>query len=132
MYNRYRLKFALRKLFTQRELLFYHTQVSQTMTNIHSGVEEIIKSPQDKEVTLIVGISSLDNEDIQASIRAIGGDIEQEVPINCLAVTISEKKVQDLSDINGVQSIEIESSWQAAEGADMGNSTRHKTSQSLS
>lgn len=103
------------------------------MTNIHSGVQEIIDSPEDNEVTLILGVHSLNDEDIQASIGAIGGEIEEEVPIDCLAVTISEEKVEQLADINGIQSIEIEGSWQAAEeGVGMGNSTPHKTNQSLS
>lgn len=86
------------------------------MTHISSGIQDIINNPDETEtVTLIVTTKDTTDNALQTEIRDVGGDIEEELPFNCLAVTIPEPNIKALSDINGITEMEIESVFSGAE-----------------
>lgn len=86
------------------------------MTHISSGVQDIIDSPDETEtVTLIVTTEDTTGDRLQTEIKNTGGDIEEELPFNCLAVTIPEHKLKALTDIDEITEIEIESVFSGAE-----------------
>lgn len=76
-----------------------------------SAVEECLESPTaGSEITLIVGVAS-DTDDAVEPISAIGGDVEEELPYNSLAVTIDESDLQHLCELDFVESVEIEKEY---------------------
>lgn len=92
------------------------TLTGDKMTNIQPSIEQIVESPEQGErVTLIVGTESNEIKRVEEEINQIG-EVEERVPIDCLAVNIPEENMGDLCDIDGVTSIEIEGTWRAEEG----------------
>ena len=86
------------------------------MTQTTSGIESIIENPnKDETVTLIVTVTDTDTQAIHDAITDAGGDIEEVLPFNCLAVTTPEHKLEDLKDIDEITEMEIESVFSGAE-----------------
>lgn len=86
------------------------------MPKLQPGVERILESPDsDMSVTLIVGVDESSKEEIKTQINRIG-DVEEELPVACLAVSVSQPNLQEICDIDGIESVEIEGTWRAEEG----------------
>lgn len=91
------------------------------MTTTSNGVDEILADPEDERtVTLIVTIADTDTETTKTAITNAGGDIEEEVPYNCLAVTINEEHLEALVAIDGVEAVEIEGTFTGDANNDTG------------
>lgn len=86
------------------------------MTNTTPGIESIIENPnEDETVTLIVTVTNTDTQTIHDAITDAGGDIEEVLPFNSLAVTIPEHKLEALQDIDAVTEMEIEGVFSGSE-----------------
>lgn len=83
------------------------------MTDIQPGVREVLESPEEGErVTLIVGVDPTSLPEVRGEVEGIG-KVEEEVPVDCLAVNVAECRLQEICDVHGVTSVEIEGTWEA-------------------
>lgn len=73
------------------------------------GVEDIIESPREGlEVHLIIEVRDEANQGILQTLRDLDASVET-LPRNHLSVTTTEEAVQDICELEGVSSIEIDS-----------------------
>lgn len=83
------------------------------MTQIQPSVERVLESPTEgANATLIVGVEAGYLSRVKSSVSEFA-EVEEEVPVNCLAVRIKETDIHRLSDLDGVISIEVEGTWEA-------------------
>lgn len=74
-----------------------------------AAVQDRLEAPTaGNNVTLIVGVS---DEDAIERISEIGGSIEEELPYDCLAVSIDEADLEELCNLDNVTSVEMEKEY---------------------
>lgn len=74
-------------------------------------------------VTLIVGVEDSESESVIADVESVGGNIEERLPYNNLAVSIEEVSLEDLCSLSEVTSVEIEGN---SKTMDNGNFQSHQ------
>jgi len=86
------------------------------VTNIQPGVRERMNAPQeDQEIKLIVGVTSTSDENL-SQIRSLEIQSLEKLPFDTVEVTISEGEISNLSDLDFVESLEMEGIWEGQEG----------------
>lgn len=91
------------------------------MAELQPGVRERLNSPTSGEiVTLIVGVTDPTSDDVQEAIEAAGGEIEDQLYYECLAVSIDETDLDALCELDVVTTVEIEGKWESMQ-EDEGN-----------
>lgn len=80
---------------------------------IQPGVEERAQSPTAGEVvTLIVGVSDDEEDPVESGIEEIGGSVKERLPYDTLVVSIEETRLEELCEISGISTIELEGVWE--------------------
>ncbi|GAA0279646.1 hypothetical protein [Halobacterium noricense] len=83
---------------------------------LQPGVERRLESPTEgATVTLLIGVREDTEEATAEQISHIGGDVEEILPYNTLAVSIDETSLSELCAIETVETVEIEGTWEAAD-----------------
>lgn len=92
--------------------------------HIHKGVRDRRDSPtQNEEVTLIVGVEESTSDQTSQWIEDIGGEVEERLPYDYLAVSIAEQELENLCSIETITSVEIEGSSESLESEDFQSRT---------
>jgi len=78
---------------------------------LESGVRQRMRDPEDEEVTLLVKVAE-SSEEVIAAVESSGHsvEVEEELPLNYLAVRMSDTDLGPLCDVAGVTKVEIEGS----------------------
>lgn len=77
--------------------------------SLESGVESRLEAPETgKTVSLIVEVDP-DADQINTELEKAGATIEMDLPLNYISVTIAEINLRELSELDCVTSIEIDS-----------------------
>ena len=75
-----------------------------------------MNAPQeDQEIKLIVGVTSTSDENL-SQIRSLEIQSLEKLPFDTVEVTISEGEISNLSDLDFVESLEMEGIWEGQEG----------------
>lgn len=78
--------------------------------SLESGVRERMDDPEAGEVvTLLVKFKETSDEAVER-LEAAGATVEEEIPLNYVAVTVDEADLTSLSKVEGIERIEIEGS----------------------
>ena len=89
------------------------------MTNLQPGVRERLESPTPgRDVTLIVGVTDSSSKDVTEAVEDVGGEVEETLYYDSLAVTINESDLDALCSLDTVLSLEIEGEWEPMEDAE--------------
>lgn len=81
--------------------------------NIQPGVREKANSPvEGKKATLLIGVQEDMEQAVIERIEEVGGDVEDNLHYNTLAVSIYEDDLEDLCSTEGITSIELEGAWE--------------------
>lgn len=78
---------------------------------LESGVRQRMRDPEDEEVALLVKVTE-SSEEVIAAIESSGQsvEVEEELPLEYLAVRASDTDIESLCDVEGVAKVEIEGS----------------------
>lgn len=75
---------------------------------LETGVERRLESPREGEpVRLIVGLESTTDEALE-QLRSAGATVEDELPLDNIAVSTTEERLEDLASLSVVTSLEID------------------------
>jgi hypothetical protein len=86
---------------------------------LESGVERRIESPDpEADVTLIVGVTDSEASEVLESIRQTGATIEDHLPLGYLTVSVAESDLEQLCELEVVNSVEIEGSGKTLSAQD--------------
>lgn len=78
---------------------------------LESGVRQRIRDPEDEEVTLLVKVTESSDEVISAiESSAHSIDVEEELPLEYLAVHAVDSDLESLCGVDGVTKVEFEGS----------------------
>lgn len=73
-----------------------------------SNVRDYLESPTPGEmVTLIVGVEPEASDAIE-QISSTGAEVEEELPYDCLAVTVDQSDLESVCNLNVVETVEVE------------------------
>lgn len=83
-----------------------------------TSVREYLESRDEEErVTLIVGINT-DADTASEQIAKVGGEVEDTLPYDSLAVSVSVDHLEDICDVDAVSSVELEKTYGTRGGSD--------------
>jgi hypothetical protein len=77
---------------------------------VAESVERRFGSTSDEQVTLLVGVSDSDDERVRSELTTVGATIEETLPLDYLAVSVPESKLEALCRLDGITSVEFEGS----------------------
>lgn len=101
-----------------RQLIKDATYTTDVSAQLASTVEERLESPTVGEtVTLIVGVTGETSIAVE-QISTVGGEVEEELPYESLAVSIDESDLESLCNLDVVESVEIEKEYGTRGGTD--------------
>lgn len=72
------------------------------------GVEQRLESPSSEEVSLIVGVEDSKSDTVIERVSESGATIEEILPCDYIAASISDDNLQELCSLDVVSSVEIE------------------------
>jgi hypothetical protein len=76
--------------------------------SLESGVQERMDDPEaGEEVTLLIKLEETSSETVER-LEAAGAAVEDKIPLNYVAVTADETDLRSLSQVQGIERIEIE------------------------
>lgn len=73
-----------------------------------AGVERRLQSHEESELTLIIGVDDSESTDVIQAVEDTGAEIEEKLPLDYLAVSILEKDLNDLCQLDIVSSVDLE------------------------
>ena len=89
------------------------------MADLSSGVEKILENPTSGEdISLIVSIDRGDTDEVVTAIEAAGGVVEMIISNEDLAVTIDERALSEVCELERVESVEVEGTGRVLDSGD--------------
>ena len=77
-------------------------------SSIDSGVRKRMEEPSEgNEITLLVKLKET-SDAVVNDVEATGVTVEEQIPLNYIAVTAKETELEDLCQLDAVESVEIE------------------------
>lgn len=89
------------------------------MEDLSSGVEKILENPTSGEdISLIVSLEQGTTDEVVTDIEAAGGVVEMIISDEDLAVTIDERALSEICDLENVESVEVEGKGRVLDSGD--------------
>lgn len=76
---------------------------------IEHAVRTLRESTAETQVRLLLGISD-DHELVEDRVRGLGGTVHEQIGHATLEISVSENRVDDVCEIEGVKSVELDES----------------------
>lgn len=83
---------------------------------VHREVADVRKDPTEgAEIRLLLGVHGSTNDVIER-VRTLGGTLVEDLPFDSLLVDVPESSVDELCDLKGVESVELDEGMETLAG----------------